>query len=86
MRRYRLTRYTILQSLKSLSAVIFESNEVTDSSRASLTFFINYMFSYQEPDQTSFNTMQRLHYAASVIAAVAVGVAVSSLTVERASK
>ena len=52
--------YTILQSLKSISAV----------SRASLTFFFIYMFSYQEPGQTSSKTMQIHDYAASAISAV----------------
>lgn len=53
-----LTRYTILQSLKPIPAVHFESNAVTDSSRASPTVFIAYKFSYQGPGlQTSFNTV-----------------------------
>ena len=71
-----LTPYTILQSLKSISAVIFES----DTSRASLTFFFTHMFNHQEFGQTSFKTMQIRDYAAS-----RVGVAASSLAVERAS-
>ena len=55
-----LTRYTILQSVKPTpqAAAHFESNAVTDSSRASPTVFIAYKFSYQEPGlQTGFNTM-----------------------------
>ena len=52
-----LTRYTILQSLKPIPAVHFESNPITDS-RASPTVFIAYKFSYQEPGlHTSFNTV-----------------------------
>jgi hypothetical protein len=49
-----LRRYTILQSLKPVPAVHFESNAFTDPSRTSPTIFIAYKFSYQEP---SFNTV-----------------------------
>ena len=53
-----LTRYTILQSLKPIAAVRFDSDAVTESSRASPTIFVSYKFSYQEPGlQTSFNTV-----------------------------
>lgn len=53
-----LTRYTILQSLKPISVGHFESNAVTDSSRASPTVFIAYKFRYPEPGlQTSFNAV-----------------------------
>jgi hypothetical protein len=51
-----LRRYTILQSLKPVPAVHFESNAISDPSRASPTIFIAYKFSYQEPGlHTSFN-------------------------------
>ena len=48
MRYIDLTRYTILQSVKPIPAVHFESNAVTDFSKASPTVFIAYKFSYQE--------------------------------------
>ena len=46
MRYIDLTRYTILQSVKPIPAVHFESNAVTDFSWASPTVFIAYKFSY----------------------------------------
>jgi transcriptional enhancer factor len=53
-----LTRYTILQSVKPIPTVQFESDAVTDSNRASPTVFLAYKFNYQEPGlQTSFNTV-----------------------------
>ena len=51
-----LTRYTILQSVKPVHPVHFESNALADS-RASPTVFIAYKFSYQEYGlQTNINT------------------------------
>ena len=61
-----LSRYTILQSVKPIPDVHFESNAFTDSSRASPTLFITYKFSYQKLGlQTSFNTVAASVYPTS---------------------
>ena len=61
-----LTRYTILQSLKQIPAVHFDSNAGTGSHRANPTIFIVYKFGCQEPAmQTNFNAVAQSAYSAS---------------------
>jgi transcriptional enhancer factor len=61
-----LTRYTILQSLKQIPAVHFDSNAGTGSHRATPTIFIVYKFGCQEPAmQTHFNAVAQSAYSAS---------------------